>query len=79
MLWKFADDVSKGRAYIEYCCNDLIAVAIIGEFTPVFIRPLPLRRWPGRPYRVGFLLPDWGAPHLSAPCCTKTIRKFVEE
>ena len=43
MLWKFADDVSKGRAYIEYCCNDLIAVAIIGEFTPVFIRPLPLR------------------------------------
>src|SRR5262245_37194613 len=67
------------RTHIEYACDDLIAVAIIGEFTLVFIRPLPLRRWPGRPYRVGFLLPDCGAPHLLAPCCPKTLRKLAEE
>src|SRR5262245_64237454 len=46
------------RTHIKYSCEDLITVAVIGEFTPVFIRPLPLRRLPGRTYHVGLLLPE---------------------
>jgi len=79
MLWKSADDVSKvaglHRVFLQWPHSG-------GHHRGVYTSlhtSTPPEEWPGRPYCVGFLLPDWGAPHLLAPCCSKTLRKLAEE
>jgi hypothetical protein len=36
-------------SYREYSLDALIAIAIVGEFQPVPVGPLPLSRQPGTP------------------------------